>query len=236
LKLIAKKSTLKVNEVLWASAWQIFLKDLHSEFRTRYSLNALLMFVITALSIIVFSIGGEYVHTDVLAGMLWVIIFFSGMSGLSRAFVSEEERGTVMTLQLTTKPSAVWLGKLIFNFLLTICLNIVISILYFIFLDQFILATPLIFWITIVLGSTGIASASTILAAIIAKANTKGTLYPVIAFPILLPLLLTVMNATRLAADGALVSEAIGEFQVLIAYTIVVIAVSVIVFDYIWKD
>ena len=221
---------------LFFPAFYIFFKDSSSEFRTRYALNALLMFVVTAIAIILFSIANESVSTDALSGMLWVIIFFSGMSGLSRTFVSEEERGTVSTLQLISTPIAVYVGKLFFNFVLTIGVNIFIALLYILLVDKFIVQSPAIFWTTIFLGSAALASASTILAAIIAKANTKGTLYPVLSFPIMLPLLLTVMNATRLATDGAFFSEALGEFQVLIAYTVVVVAVSVILFDFVWKD
>ena len=93
-----------------------------------------------------------------------------------------------------------------------------------------------IFLLTIALGSVGLAAASTIIAAIIARANTKGTLYPVLSFPILLPLLMTVINATRLASDGAPLGEAAGEFQILISYIVVVITVSTLLFEYIWKD
>jgi heme exporter protein B len=218
------------------SAFEVFRKDVHSEFRTRYAMNALVMFVVVALSIILFSLGDESVSPGVLSGILWVIIFFSGMSGLSRTFVSEEERGTVLTLQLLAEPSAVYAGKLLFNMVLTVCLNMFIAVSYVLLVQQFVVQSPMLFWITILLGSFGIAAAATILAAIIAKANTKGTLYPVLAFPIMLPLLLTVMNATRLATEGAALSEALGEFQVLVAYTAVVIAVSVILFDFVWKD
>ena len=218
------------------AAFEVFRKDVHSEFRTRYAMNALVMFVVVALSIILFSLGDESVSPGVLSGILWVIIFFSGMSGLSRTFVSEEERGTVLTLQLLAEPSAVYAGKLLFNMVLTICLNMFIAVSYVLLVQQFVVQSPMVFWITILLGSFGIAAAATILAAIIAKANTKGTLYPVLAFPIMLPLLLTVMNATRLATEGAALSEATGEFQVLVAYTAVIIAVSVILFDFVWKD
>jgi heme exporter protein B len=218
------------------SAFEVFRKDIHSEFRTRYAMNALVMFVVVALSIILFSLGDESVSPGVLSGILWVIIFFSGMSGLSRTFVSEEERGTVLTLQLLTEPVAVYAGKLLFNMVLTVCLNMFIAVCYVLLVQQFVVKSPMLFWVTILLGSLGIAAAATILAAIIAKANTKGTLYPVLAFPIMLPLLLTVMNATRLATEGALLSEALGEFQVLVAYTVVIVAVSVILFDFVWKD
>ncbi len=214
----------------------VFLKDFQSELRTRYAINALVMFVITTLSIILFSIGGERVSLEVLAGMLWVVIFFSAMSGLSRSFVSEEERGTTMTLQLLAQPAVVYFGKLLFNLVLIISINTLVVALYLLLIPLFVVQTASIFFLTLFLGSVGLACASTIIAAIIAKANSKGTLYPVLSFPILLPLLMTVMNATKLSLDGAPFAEATGEFRVLISYSVVLIAVSWVLFDYVWKD
>lgn len=214
----------------------IFLKDTRSELRTRYAISALLMFVITTIAIILFSLGSEGAPADVLSGMLWVVIFFAAMSGLSRTFVMEEERGTTMTLQLLAPASAVFFGKLLFNLVLILSLNAVTVGLYALFINGFVIRTISIFLVTILLGSIGFAAAATIIAAIIARANTRGTLYPVLSFPILLPLLLTVINATRLASEGSFFSEAGGEFQILISYIVVVVAVSFMLFEYIWKD
>jgi heme exporter protein B len=214
----------------------IFLKDWRSELRTRYAISALLMFVVTTISIILFSLGSEGARPDVLCGMLWVVVFFSAMSGLSRTFVMEEERGTSMMLQITARPSAVYFGKLLFNLVLVTGLNLLTVSLYALFINGFVIKTMSIFLVTVFLGGIGFACAATIIAAIIARASTKGTLYPVLSFPILLPLLLTLINATRLASDGAFIEEAYGEFQVLISYIIAVTAVSYLVFDYVWKD
>jgi len=218
------------------SALGILQKEIHSELRTRYALNALLMFVVTTLSVILFAIGSESVSREVLSGVLWIIIFFSAMSGLSRTFVSEEERGTVLTLHLLARPAAVYFGKLLYNFLLLCALNVFTLLLYLLFIPGFSIDSYPVFITAVALGTFGLASASTITAAIVAKASTKGTLYPVLAFPILLPLLLTLINATKLAADGAAFMEASGEFQVLIAYGIAVTAISYLLFDYIWKE
>jgi len=214
----------------------IFRKDFRSELRTRYALNALVMFVVTTLSIILFAIGNESAPPEILCGILWIIIFFSTMSGLSRTFVSEEERGTVMTLQLIAQPLMIYFGKFLFNLILLTALNIFTIILYLIVISNFVIHTYSIFFLTVILGTLGLASAATIIAAIISKANTKGTLYPVLSFPILLPLLLTVINATKMAAEGASFMEAIGEFQVLVSYFIVLTTISYLVFDFIWKE
>ena len=69
------------------SAGSVFLKDWRSELRTRYAVSALLMFVVTTISIILFSLGSEGASPDALSGMLWVVVFFAAMSGLSRTFV-----------------------------------------------------------------------------------------------------------------------------------------------------
>lgn len=219
-----------------APAIAVFRKDLRSELRTRYALNALLMFVVTTLSIILFAIGNESVTPEVLAGVFWVIIFFSTMSGLSRTFVAEEERGTVMTLQLMARPMTVYGGKLLFNTVLLGALNLVTTCLYLLFVTGFSIGNYAIFVPAMFLGTLGLSSASTIIAAIIAKANTKGTLYPVLSFPILLPLLLTLINATKLAVEGAPFIEAVGEFQVLFSYWVVVTAASWLLFEFIWRD
>jgi heme exporter protein B len=218
------------------AAYHIFIKEIVSEFRTRYALNALLMFVVTTLSMILFSIGNESPSQDILSGTLWIVIFFSAMSGLSRTFVAEEERGTSMTLRLLTGSNSVYLGKLLYNVILILVLSFLVSIAYLIVIKEFDVKSFSIFWMTILLGSIGLASASTILAAIIAKANTKGTLFPVLAFPVLLPLLLTAINATKLSTEGAFFSEAIQEFQILISFIVVMITTSIILFDFVWKE
>lgn len=216
--------------------YQIFLKEVVSEFRTRYALNALLMFVVTTLAMVVFSLGDNTVPYEILCGLFWIVIFFSAMSALSRTFVSEEERGTSMTLRLLTKATNVYVGKLLYNMVLVTSLSVIIALLYQIVVENFRIQSPSIFWTTIVLGSIGLASASTILAAIIAKANTKGTLFPVLAFPILLPLLLECIKTTVLAVEGAFFVEAIKDFQILISFIIVMVVASLMLFDFVWNE
>ena len=218
------------------SIWAVVSKDFRSELRTRYAMNALLMFVVTSVATILFALREDEVSTDVLSGMFWVVIFFSAMSGLSRIFVSEEERGTAMTLQLVASPSEVYFGKLIFNCGLTLVLSSAVTVLYLAVFPAFIIKSAAIFLMTILLGSLGFASSATIIAAIIAKANTKGTLYPVLSFPILIPLLLTVMKSTARALDGDSVTAALSEFQILVSYVMIMIAGSSLLFDYVWKD
>ena len=217
-------------------AYAIFTKDLASELRTRYAVNALLMFVVVTISVIMFALVGEPLSPGATVGMLWVVMFFAAMSGLSRSFVAEEERGTTMTLQLLASPSAVYLGKLLFNLLLVIALNIFIVLLFLVAMEQFTVRQPDLFWTVMMLGSACMASATAIIAAIIAKANTKGTLFPVLAFPVLLPLLMAGINATRIAVEEQVWDNAWADLQLLGSYLVVVTTVSFLLFEFVWKD
>jgi heme exporter protein B len=210
-------------------------KDIRSEVRTRYALNALVMFVIVVVSVIKFSLGEERLSSDLLAGLLWIIIFFSNSSGLARTFVSEEERETSLFLKLVLKPAPILLGKLIFNISLSSVINI-INVFLFIIVTGFSINSPVLFAVTIFLGNLGMAAVMTIIASLISKANTKGTLYPVLSFPLLLPLLVSVIDATKLCAEGTVLGEVSGDFQIIISYTVVVITASFLVFDLVWND
>ena len=221
---------------MFSKAFAVFQKDFHSEIRTRYAINSLAMFIIVAISVILFAVGQEKISESLTGGLLWVVIFFTAMSGLARAFVSEEERGTSLTLQLTASPSTVFSGKLIFNVVLVFCMNTVITLLYTALFESFIIQNFPLFFLSFLFGNIGLAISSTIIAAIIAKAGAKGTLYPVLSFPILLPLILTSVQLTLFSLDGTSIEDARFELAIVVSYDVVMLTVSYLLFDFIWKD
>jgi heme exporter protein B len=217
----------------WArEAWAVFQKDLLSELRTKYALNAIVMFAIVTLSAVSFAVGQFAVGNDVRAAFLWIVLFFSAMSGLGRVFVKEEDASTVQVLRLAARSSAVYTGKLLFNMVLLFALAAVVVPLFVVLMALDVL--DLVFFVgTLGLGIAGLAGAATIIAAIIAKASAKGELFAVLSFPILLPLLITAIGGTRKALDGV---AAAGEFQVLLSYLVVMVTVSLMLFDFVWND
>ena len=93
-----------------------------------------------------------------------------------------------------------------------------------------------LFSLTIGLGNLGLSAVMTIIAALISKASSKGTLYPVLSFPLLLPLLLAAISATTLTIEGAPMGAIAGELQMIASYTIVVITASFLLFELVWHD
>ncbi|MDA0683508.1 MAG: heme exporter protein CcmB [Bacteroidetes bacterium] len=217
-------------------SWAVLQKDLRLEMRSRYALNMLLMFVLSSLLLIAFSVGKEAVSERMQTALLWIVILFSASIGLGRSFVAEEEQGTVLLLQLNVPGSQVFAGKLIFNLILLLAVDVVGLGVFAILLNM-----PIENWgllaLTLLLGSVALAGATTLLAAIIARATNKGPLLPVLLFPLLVPLLLSVVRASRSALDGGLgFPGATEDLQTIALFAGVVITAAVLLFDYVWTD
>ncbi|HOL18094.1 MAG TPA: heme exporter protein CcmB [Bacillota bacterium] len=221
---------------LWVSRLAALLKkDLLEEFRTRYAINALLMFAVTALVMVSFAVGVNTLSATLHAALLWIILFFASMSGLGRSFVKEEEKNTAPALRLAAPAEVVYVGKLVFNFLIMLVLAALILLLYLFLLNP-PLGSPALLVLVIFLGVAGLSGATTILAAIVARAANQGTLLPVLSFPVLLPLLITAINATRVAIEGGGVGDVSQGLLFLVAYGVIIITASLLLFDFVWSD
>ena len=190
----------------WAAeALAVFAKEWRCEFRTRYALNTLGLFAFTTLVVVSVSLGPLGVSvsrgTAVLPVLLWVILLFSAAAGLPRAFVQEEETQTATALRLAATPSALFCGKLLYGMTLTLALEALVTPV-FVAMTSLDVKSPGLLAAVLAAGGYGLAAGSTLVAAIIAQARSKGTLFSVLAFPILLPLLLIAVELTRHAVAG----------------------------------
>ncbi len=227
---------------LLSSAWAILLKDLRAECRTRTAISAVMMFAVTTVTVISFSVVGNLKH-DAAAAMLWVVIFFSAMSGLARAFVHEEEGRTADALRLSASAEAVYLGKGAFNLTLLVALEIIIVPIFVAFMNVKVSNLPLLLAV-LLLGNVGLVAVSTILAAMVAKARTAGgALFAVICLPILLFLLKVAVTVTTFAFKGESLPAVadVGRTQfallaALAAFAIVFVTVSLMLFEFVWKE
>lgn len=216
-------------------AFAVYAKDMRLELRTRYALNAILMFGITTLAVVSFSLGQSGLSPKLLAALFWIVMFFSAMSGLAQAFVREEETGTALALRLTADADSIYIGKLLFNLTLLAIITIIVTPLFFIFTDA-PTANLLRFAVVLTLGVIGLCGATTLVAAIIAKASIKGALFAVLSFPILMPLLISLVSATEKIFDGMALASASSELQFLLAYAVVMITASLLLFKFVWQE
>jgi len=218
-------------------AFAVFAKDWLLELRTRVALGAVVLFAVTSVMASGFALAPPSgVPAEVKAALLWVVVFFAAVAGLSRVFVVEEETRTADSLRLAVSPTGVFVGKLLFNTVLMWGLCLVTVPLYLLLLEVPVRSASL-FVTVVVLGSTALACATTAVGAIVAKATTRGALFGVLSFPVALPPLLVAIHGTRAAwLSGGAWRVATGDLQVLVGFILVIVPASLLVFEHIWSE
>jgi heme exporter protein B len=222
---------------LLRAAWAVFRKDVRAELRTRYALNAVALFAVS--TVVALSLGlGPLPRSRELplihAALLWVAVLFAAFTGLARAFVHEEEARTAAALRLAAPPLAVYLGKLLFNLALLLFLDLLTAVLFVVLLRVEI-GNFVMFATLLLAGSLGLVAATTLIAAIIARASVKGALFAVLSFPLLAPLLIVAIKGTALALEGAGWDRGAAPLQVLLSYTTALFVASLFLFGSVWE-
>ena len=222
--------------VLWLQLIAVVEKDVRSELRTRFGITSLLLFVVTSVVLVVFSVADEALPRPLIAALLWVVMFFTAMTGLGRGFVREEERGTSLLLRLSTTSTAVLLGKLIVNVVQAVAANMLAVLLFLFFLPRLTVGNIPSLLVVVTTGSIGLAATLTVVSAIVAKAGSTNALLPVLSFPVLLPLVMPGTSAMLMALGGYGVSEMAGDLSIMAGYTAILCVIAWKVFDIIWSD
>lgn len=215
-------------------------KDLKLEFRTKQMLNSMIIFSLLVIVIfnysfmdVLFDIEVE----DIAPGILWISFTFAGMLGLSRSFASEKEDGCLDGLRLCpVDPSAIYFGKVVSSLVIMFVIEAIIIpmfIVLFNFTDIKGLAGLVLL---ILLGTLGFILVGTLFSALTVNMRTREILLPVILFPIILPLIISAVEATRKVLTTGDLSGIMNEIRILVVYDIVFFIAAQLVFEYIIED
>jgi len=166
--------------------------------------------------------------------ILWIILFFCAMNALSHIFIREEEQETALFLRLNSKPEVVLISKLVFNISMFFLLQALIIPLFIFFLNMEV-KSYIAFALTMIAGGLAMSSSTTILAAITSKSKGKGPLFTVISFPVVLPVIWVASESTALALNKTSF-EGLNNIIFLFSFSVVIIMVSYILFDFIWLE
>ena len=215
-----------------AAVWAVLRKECRSEWRTRYGLNAALLFAVTTLTAVSFAIGRLGNRTDLLAALLWIVLLFAALASSSHAFVREVEGRTLLLLRLVASPAAIATGKLVFNLLFLGVLELVTVPLFLV-----LMGGPAPRWGAFLgilgLGSIALGGCATLVGAVISQARGRGALYAAVSFPLLLPMLAAAVSGTRAQWEGGPVGS---EARLLTAYAAAVLGASLLLYDRLWED
>jgi len=217
----------------------VFRKEVTSELRSRVALNAVGLFALTTLIAVAYQIGpyriSEQDRPHLLAALLWIILFFATLAGLARVFVKEEDSHTAKTLRLAARPGAVFAGKLLFNLMLLALLETCIVPLYCALMGYSV-RNPLGLVLVLAFGALALAASTTMVAAIISRASGSGTLFAVLTVPLALPLLVILIQGTRMAASSPDLSAVAPALQGIVSLAGVTLITSAFLFPAVWHD
>jgi len=218
-------------------AFAILMKDVRIEWRTRESVAS--VFVLGVLLLVVFSVAHdpEPDAAPALApAVLWVTFVFTGLLGIQRGFLLERENDCLAgLLSAPLDPAAIYAGKLAANVvLLGVTQAVVVPLVgLFLHLDLWPVLAGLA--LVLALGNLGFAALATLFAAIAARTRAREVMLPLLLLPLLVPLLIGSVEATRAVLAGGLAAARDG-LTVLAAFDVVFTVAGWLLFAYVVRD
>ncbi len=207
-------------------------KDILLEWRSKYAINGILLYVVS--TVFVCYQAFKSVDPTTWNALFWIILLFASVNAINKSFV-QESRSRQLYYYTIASAKAVILSKIIYNMLMMLLLS---SIAYFVYSIIFHnpLGDPALYLIAVMLGGIGFAAVFTMVSAISAKAGNNSTLMAILSFPIIIPLLLVLIKISKNAMDGLERSVSYDELVVLVAINIMTVAISLLLFPYLWRD
>jgi len=212
----------------------IFLikKELLLEWRQKHAIGGILLYVVSTVFIVYISTGD--IRPPVWNILFWIIVLFASVNAVVKSFIQENSQRQLYYYQLA-HPIAIILSKILYNigllFLLTVLSYLAMTLVY---------ESPIkrvgLFWLTIFLGSVGFSISFTFVSAIASKSDNSSTLLTILTFPIMVPILGTLMmlsaNALGLIQDTAYLKD----IYTLVAIDGILLGLVIILFPFLWRD
>ena len=212
---------------------ELVFNDVRLNWRERYALYSLLLYVLCTSYIAYLSFEGIINERSWIA-LFWIIVFFAAMNASLQSF-KRELNYQALFFYTIARPRAIIIAKIIYNSGLLILLNLLSYIIYSTFLGNPI-SNTISFVLCIVLGSSAIASLLTLIAAIASKTNNGGGIMTILSMPLLFPLLINLIKTSEICINENEFSQIENQILFLFLLNIVTTLLSYLLFPYLWRD
>ncbi len=218
----------------WMQVRAILAKDLRAELRARHIWLGMGFFALLTLVVFNFAFDLRVENTAAVApGALWVAFVFASVIGLGRTLAAEMERGRMDRLLLCpVDRQALFLAKLAGNLIFMGAVELVALPVFAVLYNAPVLVPSIL--PVVLLGTLGVATVGTLLAAVAATTRAREILLPLLLFPLLTPVVIAVVKATQ--AVIAPVANDAPWLGLLAAFDIIFLSVSALTFPYVVED
>jgi heme exporter protein B len=217
----------------WRRARAIAWKDLTAERRSKAQFNGVVALALTILVMFGFALGPDaQAIRDAAPGAIWLAALFAGVLAFNRSYQMELDGGALEHLLLYPgSRRSIFAGKLMANFVF-IAAMLVVVVIAAIVLFQVQLPTrwPALVAI-LVLGAIGLTTLGTFYAAMASRSRAREVLLPLLLFPMLVPVLLAAMEATKALLGGNAMSDAGVWARLLVVFDVIFLVATFLVFE-----
>jgi heme exporter protein B len=206
-------------------------KDLRIEWRSKEAINSMLFFAL--LVVVLFSLAFEprgAFARDIAGGVLSVATMFASVSALNQAW-AREIRHQVMDAQRMAPASGsqMFFAKALANFLFVTIVQIALAPIFVVMYNLRILGDAWLLLLVLPLGTWALVANGTFFAALSIRSRNRELLLPLILFPIFIPALLAMVQATGDILTGD--ADPTLWIKLLFGYDIIFTTISLLLFD-----
>ncbi|MEO6220077.1 MAG: heme exporter protein CcmB [Ginsengibacter sp.] len=208
-------------------------KDLLLELRQQHTFYGILLYVVSTIFVLYLAMGQP--ESTVYNGLFWMIQLFVCVNAVAKSFL-QESKGRMLYFFSITSPVTFIIAKLIYSALIMFIMIIVSLVLF-----RILFGNPVInqfqFAGIALMGGLSLSLVFTLMAAISAKAQQNAAVMAILGFPLIVPQLMLLMKLSKSAfgeifREGALLQISL----LLIGFDVMVIALAIILFPFLWKD
>lgn len=172
-------------------------KDLKIEWRARDTFPAMVLFVLSTMTIFHFALPSGS-SGSAAQGMLWVSILFTALLGLTRTYAPEREQGMFDGLLLSpVDRSAIWLAKVLASMVFLAAVEVVALAAFWLFFDP--VSGGMIG--AVVLADIGLCAVGALAAAMATASRSRELILPLLLLPLTIPVVVGAVGAS--VGDGS---------------------------------
>ena len=214
-----------------SALWKHLIKDLRIEWRTLDAMISMLFF--SGLVVVLFSIAfdprGAF-SQQIAGGVLCVATMFASVSALNQAWAREIRHQVMDAQRMVPTPSAeLYLAKVLANFLFVTIIQIILAPFFLIFYNLHIVGQAWELALVLPLGTWALVGNGVFFAALAMSSRNRELLLSIILFPIFIPALLAMVQATTSILTGD--SDPSLWIKMLLGYDIIFTTASLLLFD-----
>ncbi|MBP6390661.1 MAG: heme exporter protein CcmB [Flavobacteriales bacterium] len=225
------RATMRPKEIIGLVRLEVAL-----DLRQKASWAGMLLYTVSAVYLCYLGVRGG-LPLPTWNALFWTVLLFAAFNALARSF-QREDTGRQIYLHTLVDPRSVVLARTLYNMAVMLVLSLLTLAVYVLMFGGAVLdeAEVGVFVLSVVLGGTGFATVLTLISAIAARAGNGMGLTAILGFPLVLPLLLSVMRASKLALDGMPWSITSTYLLWLVLIDVLALALAYLLFPYLWRD